>query len=134
MPSSNRGGPSWRPFEFSKAQRLVKLGHISIDGTKIKANASNNHTITKEELELVKRLIMKGIDVDIEENELYGDERGDQLPPGTTRKKMIREKLEELQKKGENEAKLKKNTGVKIVEQYINGALEDKKRKSRIKS
>lgn len=108
MPSSNRGGPSWRPFEFSKAQGLVKLGHISIDGTKIKANASNNHTITKEELELVKRLIMKGIDVDIEENELYGDERGDQLPPGTTRKKMIREKLEELQKKGENEAKLKK--------------------------
>jgi len=30
---------------------MVNLGHISTDGTKIKANASNNYTLSKEEIE-----------------------------------------------------------------------------------
>ncbi len=107
---------------FAKSQGMVKLGHISIDGTKIKANASNNHTITGEELKLIKKLIMKGIDVDIEEDELYGDERGDQLPPGLARREKIREVLEELKKEteGAGGGKLRK-AGEKLVEQYIYG-------------
>jgi len=30
---------------------MVNLGHISTDGTKIKAKASNNYTLSKEEIE-----------------------------------------------------------------------------------
>ncbi|HII83642.1 MAG TPA: hypothetical protein HA271_02110 [Methanobacterium subterraneum] len=75
---------------------MVKLGHISIDGTKIKASASNNYAITENDIKLIKKLVMKGIDVDIEEDELYGEERGDQLPPGLTAHEKIREMLQEL--------------------------------------
>lgn len=34
---------------FAKSQGMVKLGHISVDGTKIKSNASKNHTITERD-------------------------------------------------------------------------------------
>jgi len=49
----------------------------------IKANASNQDTISKEDLKLVKELIDKGILVGVEKDDLYGDERGDQLPLGS---------------------------------------------------
>jgi len=62
---------------------MVKLSKLPVDGTTIKTNVSNQHTIIKEDLKLVKELIDKGILVDVEEDDLYGDERGDQLPPGS---------------------------------------------------
>jgi len=65
---------------------MVKLGKLPVDGTIIKANTSNQHTISKEDLKLVKELIYKGIHVDVEKNDLYGDENGDQLPPGSQSK------------------------------------------------
>jgi len=62
---------------------MVKLSKLPVDGITIKANASNPHTISKKDLKFVNELIDKGILVDVEEDELYGDERGDQLPPGS---------------------------------------------------
>ena len=60
---------------------MVNLGHISSDGTKIKANASNNYTLSKEEIEEIRRIIERGIAIDEEEDRLYGDKRDDELPP-----------------------------------------------------
>ncbi len=54
---------------------MVKLGNLPIDGTIIKAKASNQHSISEEDLELVQKLIDKGILADMEEDDLYGDER-----------------------------------------------------------
>jgi len=71
---------------------MVKLGKLPVDGTIIKANASNQHTISKEDLKLVQELIDKEIQADVEEDDLYGDERGDQLHPGSQSK--IREILD----------------------------------------
>jgi len=107
-------------IEFSKAQGLVKLGHISIDGTKIKANASNQYSISEEELELVGKLIDKGILVDMEEDDLYGDERGDQLPPGS--KDKIREIIENDE---ELKGKLHK-AGWNLLGSYVKGGAEEK--------
>lgn len=68
---------------------LVKLGHVALDGTKIKANASKHKAMsyermTKREAELkaeVDRWLGSAEAADAEEDELYGkDKRGDELP------------------------------------------------------
>jgi transposase len=68
---------------------LVKLGHVAIDGTKIKANASKYQTmtyagLTEAEQKMtaeVTRLLAEAERVDEEEDERYGpDKRGDELP------------------------------------------------------
>ena len=61
------------------AKSLKLLNHISTDGTIIKANANNNNSLSKEELETIIKIIQKGIDVDKEEDELYGDESGNEV-------------------------------------------------------
>lgn len=68
---------------------LVKLGHVAIDGTKIKANASKYQSLSyarmKEvEPELaaeVERLLGEAQRIDEQEDQLYGKgKRGDELP------------------------------------------------------
>jgi transposase len=68
---------------------LVKLGHVAIDGTKIKANASKYQSLSYErmkdaEQELaaeVARLLGEAQRIDEEEDERYGKgKRGDELP------------------------------------------------------
>jgi hypothetical protein len=61
--------------------RIPKLGHISIDGTKMKANASNSYTLSKEEIKEIRQIIERGIAIDKEEDKLYGDNRGNELTP-----------------------------------------------------
>jgi transposase len=68
---------------------LVKLGHVAIDGSKIKANASKYQSFsyarmkdTEQELAAeVERLLGEAQRIDEEEDELYGpSKRGDELP------------------------------------------------------
>lgn len=68
---------------------LVKLGHVSIDGTKIKANASKHKAMSykrmkEEEARLeaeIQDLLKKAEAVDEEEDQRYGrNKRGDELP------------------------------------------------------
>lgn len=67
---------------------LVKLNHVSTDGTKIKANASKHSAmsygyIEKEEKRLCKEAeqILKDMEkTDQAEDKKYGDRRGDELP------------------------------------------------------
>jgi len=68
---------------------LVKLGHVALDGTKVKANASKHKAMSykrmKEEearLEIeIKEMLQKAEVVDEEEDQRYGkDRRGDELP------------------------------------------------------
>lgn len=68
---------------------LVKLGHVALDGTKMKANASKRKAMSydrleKEEQRLRQRvddLLKEAEDIDAAEDALYGDKRGDELPP-----------------------------------------------------
>ena len=50
---------------------MISLGHICVDGTKMKANASNYSAVTKEDFSKLKELLEKdleeGIMVDEEE-------------------------------------------------------------------
>ncbi len=68
---------------------LVKLGHVALDGTKIKANASKHKAMSyermkKREAELkaeVARMLAAAEAADAEEDETFGkDKRGDEMP------------------------------------------------------
>jgi transposase len=57
---------------------LVSVGVITIDGTKIKANASMDQN--RSYRELVTEILRQAEEIDRREDELYGDSRGDELP------------------------------------------------------
>ncbi len=111
---------------IAKALGILNLGHISTDGTKIKANASNNYTLSKEELEEIRRIIERGIEVDEEEDRLYGDKSGDELPPELNTQEKILKKIEEIE---HSRGKKLKSAARNIIEQH---ALGDEKQKEKI--
>src|SRR6478735_2184235 len=57
---------------------LVSVGVITIDGTKIKANASMDQNRCYREL--VTEILREAEEIDRREDELYGEKRGDELP------------------------------------------------------
>jgi transposase len=57
---------------------LVSVGVITIDGTKIKANASMDQNRSYQRL--VREILREAEETDRREDELYGDQRGDELP------------------------------------------------------
>ena len=68
---------------------LVKLGRVALDGTKLKANASKHKAMSygrmvERETALaaeVKAILDEAEAVDAAEDQLYGEARGDELPP-----------------------------------------------------
>ena len=100
---------------------LVKLGHVALDGTKMKANASKHKAMSygrmqKEEERLrkeVEALLRRAEAEDAREDALYGkDKRGDELPEELahreTRLKKIQEAMDALKKEAEGKAEQKK--------------------------
>ena len=57
---------------------LVSVGVITIDGTKIKANASMDQN--RSYREIVTQILREAEEIDRREDELYGEARGDELP------------------------------------------------------
>jgi hypothetical protein len=57
---------------------LVSVGVITIDGTKIKANASMDQN--RNYRELVTEILREAEETDRREDEFYGEQRGDELP------------------------------------------------------
>ncbi len=93
---------------------LVKLGHVAIDGTKIKANASKYQTmtyagLTEAEQKLaatVARLLAEAERVDEAEDQLYGpDKRGDELPEELRDRQSRLARIRELKADLEREAR-----------------------------
>ena len=93
---------------------LMKLGSVSLDSTKIRANASNQRTFTQDQLKEQKRRIEKAIDeaikLDEAEDKLYGeDKRGDELPEDIKDRKKRLEKIKQALGKAKEENKEKIN-------------------------
>lgn len=91
---------------------LVKLGHVALDGTKIKANASKHKAMSyermnKREAELqgeVDRWLAAAAAADAEEDALYGDKRGDEMPDWVADKQKRLAKIREAKAALEAEA------------------------------
>jgi transposase len=58
---------------------LAKVGLVAIDGTKVQANASRDATRDYEQI--AREILEEAKAVDAAEDELYGEARGDELPP-----------------------------------------------------
>jgi transposase len=58
---------------------LAKVGVVAIDGTKVQANASRDATRDYEQI--AREILEEAKAMDAAEDELYGDARGDELPP-----------------------------------------------------
>src|SRR5271154_3524148 len=96
---------------------LVKLGHVAIDGTKIKANASKHKAMSYARMGETERrlkqeidaLLQQAEDTDAAEDALYGKgKRGDELPDELSRRdsrlKKIQQAKAELEKEAEEKA------------------------------
>jgi len=58
---------------------LVRVGVIAIDGTKVHANASQHANRDYEQL--AREILEQAAETDAEEDERFGEARGDELPP-----------------------------------------------------
>lgn len=93
---------------------LVKMGHLAIDGTKIKANASKNSAMSygrmQEEEKRLKEEIERWFDeadvIDAQEDELYGDKAGWELPDHLSTKEKRLAAIQKAKKELEEEARL----------------------------
>jgi len=95
---------------------MTKIGEITIDGSKMKANAAPRMSKDKvgyeawlEKIEGEIEEILKEADrVDAEEDRLYGEERGDELPKELQTKISLKEKIREVLRdwKGDDKEKI----------------------------
>ena len=105
-------------LELCEKAGLVKLGHVAIDGTKIKANASRHKAMSYERMEQSEKrleeeiaaLLKRAEEVDAAEDAQYGPEhRGDELPAELARRdsrlKVIREAKKALEEEAREQAK-----------------------------
>lgn len=97
---------------------LVKLGHVAIDGTKIRANANSSKGMSygamkKAEAELkaeVDRWFDEAAQMDREDDELYGaDNSGDELPEWVANKAECLERIRRAKAELEAEAKAERD-------------------------
>jgi transposase len=95
-----------------KHMGMIKLGHVSIDGTKVKANASDAKTYDNQRFEKeIKRLLEQADAVDHHEDQHYGvDQSGDELPASIRNQNERISKLKQLQQKLAESDKEKINT------------------------
>jgi transposase len=108
-------------LRLCKQARLVGLGALALDGTKLRANASRHKAmsyerVVKQEAQLeaeiaairanVRALLEEAAAVDAEEDERYGpDRRGDELPDDLRRREQRLQRIREAKEALEAEAR-----------------------------
>jgi transposase len=101
-------------LQLCRRSGLVKLGHVSLDGTKVQANASKHKAMSYERMsseekrlrEEVQSWLKKAEEIDAEEDERFGpDRRGDELPEWVKDRKKRVEKIREAKEALEREAR-----------------------------
>jgi transposase len=80
---------------------MIKVGELHVDGTKILADASKKKSLSKKGYEKwlskieekIKEILKEVETADNEEDKLYGEKRGDELPGGLSKSLRLREKI-----------------------------------------
>ena len=107
---------------------LVKLGHVAIDGTKVKANASKHKAMSYDRMneaekkleEEIRALLEEAERVDAEEDAKYGPgKRIDELPKDLQRRASRLQKIREAKAELELEAKEKAEAQAAEVEKKL---------------
>jgi hypothetical protein len=103
----------------------IKLGRVSLDGTKLKANASKHKAMSygrmqekQQQLkEEVQQMLEQAEAADQEEDRQYGSKRGDELPEELQRRETRLAKIKEAKKVVEQRAREKAAEEGKSVEE-----------------
>lgn len=103
-------------LQLCKQAGLVKLGHVALDGTKLKANASKHKAMSYERMESEEKRLQQEIrallddarETDKAEDAKYGKgRRGDELPDELTRRESRLAKIQEAKQALEQQAREK---------------------------
>jgi hypothetical protein len=122
---------------------LVKLGHISIDGSKIKANASKHKAMSYKRMNETEARLKQEIDAllaaaektDAEEDARFGkDRRGDELPDELQRRQSRLKKIQEAKAALEKAAREQAEQERCAAEQKLAEREEEERRTGRKKS
>ena len=120
--NTERGRAGYNPRVLRLCQKagLVKLGHVCIDGTKVKANASKHKAMSYERMCETEKRLQAEVDgllaqaaatdaqEDAQEDAQYGKgKRGDELPEELSRRESRLVKIREAKAALEQEAKEK---------------------------
>src|SRR3954466_13822710 len=81
-------------LKLAEKAGLVKLGHVALDGTKIKANASKHKAMSYERMKAREAELQAEVDhwlsaaeaADADDDKLHGDARGEEMPDWVTDK------------------------------------------------
>ena len=131
------GGLFLQVLKLCQAAGLVKLGHVALDGTKVKANASKHKAMSYDrmgeaEARLEKEiadLLVEAKSVDEAEDAKYGKgKRGDELPEELRRRESRLIKIREAKAALEAEAKALAAEKTKEVEEKLAKRAEEEVR------
>jgi transposase len=107
-------------LQICRRMGMASLGHVSIDGSKIKANGHKSKNRREKELrreeylleQKIREIVNQAERIDEHEDELYGEKRGDELPEELQDEKKMLEKI----KQAREELKERKLKEVNITE------------------
>jgi transposase len=121
---------------------LVKLGHVALDGTKIKANASKHKAMSygrmlereaqlKQEIEV---LLRQAEETDRREDAIFGNEaRGDELPADLARRESRLKKIQEAKAALEQQAREHAAAEAEVARQKLAERAQEEARTGRKK-
>lgn len=121
-------------LEMALESGAVKLGRVSLDGTKVKANASKHKAMSygrmKEKQQQlraeVKELLAQAEAADEEEDRRHGDQRGDELPEELRCRETRLARIKQAKKVVEQRAREKAAAAGKSPEQVKQAKPEEK--------
>jgi len=121
-------------LEMALEVGAVKVGRVSLDGTKVKANASKHKAMSygrmkekQQQLrEEVKQLLEQAEAADEEEDRRHGDRRGDELPEELRRRETRLAKIKQAKKVIEQRAREKAAAEGKSAEEAKRAKPDDK--------
>lgn len=93
---------------------LVRAGIVALDSTKLHASASGLANMGYEQI--AREILQQAAAVDAAEDELYGDRRGDELPPELADPKTRRARLRELKRELEAEWEAEREAHQEMLE------------------
>lgn len=112
-------------IKLCSVMNMINIGTLVIDSTKMRANANNRRTKTKEqydqwltEIEQQVKEVMQQADVtDRKEDEKYGDVRGDELPNDINSKIKLKNKIKDaIEQLKEGEKKNLTDADAKLIQ------------------
>lgn len=131
------GGLFVQVLELCEAADLVKLGHVALDGSKVKGNASKSrnksYKCIKEQEKAFKEEVSKWFEqaesIDSAEDDMFGaDKSGDELPDWVSDKEKRIKKLEEAKRSLEKRDKEKRESREKAEKEGRKPPSKTKKR------